>query len=371
MSFVSLVFRNLFRQRMRTFLTVVGISVGITIVVALGAITGGVRETVGGWLRVGGADFVVARKGSADFSFSTVSETEWAQVAAMDGVERATGILMRVTRHGSNPYFVLMGIRPAQLAQAPPELISGRLPAPGSKDEILLGSGAAADTGSAQGSHVTIDGERFLITGFYRSDDVISDSGAYAPLEAVQEIARTPGVVTAVYVAAAGGTDPGALALAIEDAMPTLTTVASVDEWGKVDQGIRIMDAMNLAVSTLAVVLGAIAIMNTMIMAVFERTREFGILRAVGWRGSRIMRLVLTEALLLCLVAAFIGTALGVLATRGVMLIEAVQGLLEPTYSLDVFLRAVLIASAVGVVGALYPAYRAVRLSPMEALRHE
>ncbi|OFW75314.1 MAG: hypothetical protein A2Y55_13250 [Actinobacteria bacterium RBG_16_68_12] len=177
--------------------------------------------------------------------------------------------------------------------------------------------------------------------------------------------------MTAVYVAAAGGTDPGALALAIEDAMPTLTTVASVDEWGKVDQGIRIMDAMNLAVSTLAVVLGAIAVMNTMIMAVFERTREFGILRAVGWRGSRIMRLVLTEALLLCLVAAFIGTALGVLATRGVMLIEAVQGFLEPTYSLDVFLRAVLIASAVGVVGALYPAYRAVRLSPMEALRHE
>jgi putative ABC transport system permease protein len=83
------------------------------------------------------------------------------------------------------------------------------------------------------------------------------------------------------------------------------------------------------------------------------------------------MRLVLTEALFLCLVAAAVGTALGVLATRGVMLIEAVQGLLEPTYSLDVFVRAILIASAVGLVGALYPAYRAVRLSPMEALRHE
>jgi putative ABC transport system permease protein len=101
MTFFSLVFRNLFRQRMRTALTIVGISVGITIVVALGAITGGARQTVGGWLHVGGADFVVARKGSADFSFSTVSEKEWAKVAAVDGVERATGVLMRVTRHGS------------------------------------------------------------------------------------------------------------------------------------------------------------------------------------------------------------------------------------------------------------------------------
>ena len=153
--------------------------------------------------------------------------------------------------------------------------------------------------------------------------------------------------------------------------MPTLTTVASVDDWGKVDQGIQIMDALNLAVTVLAVGLGAIAVMNTMIMAVFERTREFGILRAVGWRGSRIMRLVLSEALLLCLVAALLGTIFGVLATMGVMQIEEVRGLLQPAYSTDVFVRAIVIAAGVALVGALYPAYRAVRLSPMEALRHE
>jgi putative ABC transport system permease protein len=153
--------------------------------------------------------------------------------------------------------------------------------------------------------------------------------------------------------------------------MPTLTTVSGVEDWDKVDQGIRIMDALNLAVSTLAIVLGAVAVMNTMIMAVFERTREFGVLRAVGWRGSRIMRLVVTEALFLCFVGAGVGAALGVVATRGVMRIDAVQGLLEPSYSPGVFVRAILIASAVGLVGALYPAFRAVRLSPMEALRHE
>jgi len=371
MSFLSLVFRNLFRQRMRTTLTVVGIAVGITIVVALGSITGGVRETVGGWLRVGSSDFVVARRGSADFSLSTVTEREWSQVAAMDGVERATGILLRVTRHGSNPYFILNGVRPAQLAEAPPELVAGRLPALGSTHEVILGAGAAGDTGADVGSTVTIDEERFDVVGVYRSDDAVTNAGAYAPLATVQEIARTPGIVTAVWVAAEDGTDPTALASAIEADIPTLTTLSKVDDFGKVDQGIAIMDALNLAVSTLAIVLGAIAVMNTMIMAVFERTREFGILRAVGWRGSRIMRLVLTEALLLCLVATVVGTALGVLATRGVMLIEAVQGVLEPTYTLDVFLRAVLIAAAVGLAGALYPAYRAVRLSPMEALRHE
>lgn len=371
MSFSSLVMRNLFRQRMRTSLTVVGIGVGITIVVALGAITGGLRETVGGWLQVGGADFVVARKGSADFSFSTVSDREWRQLDAMDGVERSTGALIRVTRHGANPYFILMGVRPADLAEAPPELVSGRLPRPGSTHEAILGSRAAASNDAAPGSTVTIDEERFRVVGVYRSDDVMTNSGAYAPLRTVREIARTPGVVTGVWVEAEPGTDAAALASAIEDRFPTLVTVSGVEDFGKVDQGIAIMDALDLAVTVLAVGVGAIAVMNTMIMAVFERTREFGILRAVGWRGSRIMRLVVTEAVFLCLVAAVFGTVFGVLATRGIMLIEEVQGLLEPRYTVDVFVRAVLIAAGVGLVGALYPAYRAVRLSPMEALRHE
>jgi len=371
MSFASLVSRNLFRQRMRSVLTVVGISVGITIVVALGSITGGLRQTVGGWLEIGGADFVVARKGSADFSFSTVSDKELRQLTALNGVERGTGVLIRVTRHRSNPYFILMGIRPADLATSPPALVAGRLPRPGATHEVLLGSRAAASDDAAPGSSVIIDEERFRVVGVYRSHDVMTDSGAYAPLETVREIARTPGVVTAVWVVAGAGTDASTLASEIEDRFPTLVTVRGVEDFGKVDQGIAIMDALDLAVTVLAVGLGAIAVMNTMIMAVFERTREFGILRAVGWRGSRIMRLVVTEAVLLCLVAAVVGTACGLLAARAVLLIEEVRGILQPTYTVDVFMRAILIAAGVGLAGALYPAYRAVRLSPMEALRHE
>ena len=371
MSFSSLVFRNLFRQRTRTALTVVGIGVGITIVVALGAMTGGLRETVGGWLRIGGADFVVARKGSADFSFSTVSAKEWRQLDAMDGIERTTGALIRVTRHGGNPYFILIGVRPEDLAEEPPELVAGRLPRVGSTHELILGSRAAASDDAAPGSTMTIDEERFRVVGVYRSEDVMTDSGAYAPLRTVRAIARTPGVVTGVWVEAEPGADAAAVASAVERRFPTLVTVSGVDEFGKVDQGIALMDALDLAVTVLAVGLGAIAVMNTMIMAVFERTREFGILRAVGWRGSRIMRLVVTEAVFLCLVAAVVGIVFGVLATRGVMQIEAVQGLLDPRYSVDVFVRAVLIGAGVGLAGALYPAYRALRLSPMEALRHE
>lgn len=370
MTFLSLVFRNLFRQRMRTTLTVVGISVGIAIVVALGAFTGGLKQTAGAMIRQNDADFMVARKGSGDITFSVLTEAEWRRIAAVPGVERATGVLMHVTQHGANPFFALLGIRPAQLAEAPPELVAGRLIAPGAGDEILLGARVAAAEDVGPGSTFVVNERRFRVVGTYRMGIAFYDSGGFAPLEAVQAVAQKPGTVTAVYVTASPGVDPERLAARVEK-LPSLATVTGVDEYAKVDQGTEMMDALNLAVSTLAVVLGAIAVMNTMIMAVFERTREFGILRAVGWRGSRIMRLILTEALLLCLVATVVGVTLGVLAAQGVLQLETVKALLEPRYSPDVFVRAIVIAVGVALAGALYPAWRAVRLSPMEALRHE
>lgn len=371
MSFFAFVLRNIARQRVRTTLTVVGIAVGITTVVALGAVASGLRATAGAMLRTGGADFVVAQKGSADLTFSTVSQADWDKVARRDDVARVTGLLMNVSRIGSNPYFALLGVRPDQLASAPPKLERGRLLASGRTDDVILGSRAAADLGADVGDTVTLLGRRFTVVGVYRGEMPLFDGGAYAPLDVVQQLTHKEGLVTALYVKVKPGADPRSTAKAIEAASDTVTTVSSVDEYGKVDQGVEAIDAANLAVSLLAVLIGAVGVTNTMIMSVFERTREIGILRALGWRSSRIMRMIVGESLLLCLAAAVVGIALGVLATRALLLVPAIETFLEPQYSLGLFLKAFAVGVGVGIAGALYPAMRAVRLSPMEALRHE
>jgi hypothetical protein len=87
--------------------------------------------------------------------------------------------------------------------------------------------------------------------------------------------------------------------------------------------------------------------------------------------GRRIIRMVILESLLLCLIAALLGTLLGVLATRALVLVPAVGSFLDPQYSPEVFVRALLVGVVVALAGAAYPAFRAVRLTPMEALRHE
>jgi putative ABC transport system permease protein len=371
MSFLSLIVKNLERQRVRTALTVLGISIGITTVVALGVVTDSLKATSGAILNLGGADFMVAQKGAADLSFSIVPEDSISALSAQPGVENAEGMLFHIARVGSNPYFFLIGREHSGLTARPPHLIAGNVWQADTTDGILLGKRAAQDLNARIGATVVIEDTRFTVTGIYETGRLLEDGGAYAPLAAVQEITGRAGVVTAIFVSVSPGADPAVIGQSIEDGFPGLASIVEVGDYSEVDQGIQFLDAANLAISVLAVGIGAIGVMNTMIMSVFERTREIGIFRAVGWSGRRILRMIITESLLLCVLAAFLGSALGVLATRALLLIDVVRNVLEPQYSADIFIRALAVAVAVALAGAAYPAFRAVRLTPMEALRYE
>ena len=371
MSFLSLIIKNLVRQRVRTGLTVLGISIGITTVVALGVVTDSLKATSGEILQLADADFMVAQEGAADLSFSIVPEDALPGLAAQPGVENGEGMLFHIARVGSNPYFFLIGRERSGLTASPPQLIAGDIWPADTTDSILLGKRASQDLNAGIGATVDIEDTRFTVTGIYETGRLLEDGGAYAPLDAVQQIAGRAGVVTAVFISVSPGANRAAVGQAIEDRFPGLASIVEVGDYSEVDQGIQFLDAANLAISVLAVGIGAIGVMNTMIMSVFERTREIGILRAVGWSGRRILRLIITESLILCVLAAFVGSALGVLATRAILLIDVIRNVLEPQYSTDVFLRALVVAVVVALAGAAYPAFRAVRLTPMEALRYE
>jgi putative ABC transport system permease protein len=369
MSFSALVLRNLFRQRVRTLLTVLGISIGITTVVALGAVTSGLKTTMGELVRGGGADFMVAQAGASDLTFSVVSETDVAALGARPGVARSTGMLLEVADVGANPYFLIFGYDRAGVAAERLPLVSGRLVR--APDEVLLGVDAADGLSARPGDTVELERRDFRVVGVYRTGDKLRDSGAIALLATVQQLATRPDVVTAAFVTVEDGSDPPAVAAAIERDFPHLAAIESIDDYAEVDQGVQILDALTLAISLLAVGIGAIGVMNTMIMSVFERTRELGVLRAIGWRGSRILRLIAAESLFLCVLASGIGVAVGVAASRAVLLVPAVSAFLDPRYPPSIFLRALAVGVTVALVGAVYPAIRAIRLSPMEALRYE
>ncbi|MFN0096394.1 MAG: ABC transporter permease [Dehalococcoidia bacterium] len=370
-SFVGLVLKNLLRQKVRAGLTLLGITVGITTVVALGAITSGFKASSGGLITARGADLMVAQRGAADLSFSTIPEDALGAVAAVPGVARAEGSLFHITRAGSNLFFFLVGVDPGALVTNPPSLSAGRLLAAGAEREVLLGEGAAKDLGVEVGDQVELSDLRFAVVGIYRSDGLLENNGAYTDLATVQTLTAKPRVLSVIHVGLAPGASLEETARTIETTVPSVVTIVDIDDIGKVDQGIKVLDAANIAISLLAVGIGAIGVMNTMVMSVFERTREIGIFRAVGWSGSRVFRMILTESLILCVVAAGLGIGLGVAIAEAVTLVPAVENLLVPAYSGALLVRAVGVAVVVAVAGALYPAFRAVRLTPLEALRYE
>jgi putative ABC transport system permease protein len=371
MPFFMLIFRNLLRQRIRTLLTALGISLGITTVVALGVVTHSFKATAEDILHAGGADFAIGQSGSADLSFSTLTEEQLEEVAAYSEVDHAIGVLMAYSQLGSNPFFVQLGIEPADLEHFEVPLVEGRLLAPGATNEILLGQEGASQLGKGLGDIVELRDRQFTVVGIYRTGNVWEDGGAMLPLAAVQEYERKDGLFTLIYVRVGPGTDLDELTARIEEDHPEMATLRTVSDYGDVDQGFQMMDAANLAISFLAVFIGGIGVMNTMVMSVMERTREFGILRAVGWRQRRVLQMVLGESILLCLIGALIGSILAVIFTRAILIFPVVRSFLEPEYTLDVFIRGLVVGVAVALLGALYPAIRAVRLSPIQAIRYE
>ncbi|HII84397.1 MAG TPA: ABC transporter permease, partial [Methanobacterium subterraneum] len=148
-----------------------------------------------------------------------------------------------------------------------------------------------------------------------------------------------------------------------------LTTISSLEDFQRADDSLQMVETASMAISLLAIVIGGIGIINTMIMSVFERTREIGVLKAVGWKSRRIIFMILGESVVLTILAGLVGIILGVIGIEAIITFSdtPLQLIFTPTLAL----RALGIAIFVGVIGGLYPAIRASRLPPTEALRYE
>jgi putative ABC transport system permease protein len=142
-------------------------------------------------------------------------------------------------------------------------------------------------------------------------------------------------------------------------------------DFGQNTPDIQTLDTLSSAVSLIGVIAGALGTMNTMVMNVFERTREIGTFRAIGWRRTRVMGMIVGEAL----VMSFIGGGVGILFGFGLAAMTSRLPALVGYFSLEVtvetLVSGILIAVVLGILGGIIPAWWASRLSPIEALKYE
>jgi putative ABC transport system permease protein len=201
----------------------------------------------------------------------------------------------------------------------------------------------------------------------------MTDAGIMMPLTTLQNFTSNENKVSNILVKVTDNANVTTVSKTIEDTYPNeLSTTTAAATAGRIDQGLSFIDTASWAISLLAIFIGAVGVINTMIMTVYERTREIGVLKAVGWKDRRILGMILGESIVLTLIAFVVGTIVAVVGVEVLLtLVPSVGGIIKPSFAIDIFLRAFAVAFIVGVVGGLYPAYRASRLSPTEALRYE
>jgi putative ABC transport system permease protein len=364
MTWFGLVWKNLLRRPVRTLLTSAGVALGVGLIVALLSISAGARRTAGDLIHLGRADFGLFQSGVNDATRSLLPVSLEREVAKDPGVAQTARIFLLVTKVQGQDSSLVFGLVPNEFPAQRLTLVAGN------RSGALVGDAGAKTFHVHSGSTIDVDGHPFRVSGLFHSGDRFEDLGVVLPLTTVQTLAKRPGEATTIAVAVKLGQRPQVVASRLEKRYG-ITAIVEPGQAVNVDTSSRLILDVGWVISVLALIVGGIGVTNTMAMSVFERVREIGILRAVGWPSWRIAALIVSEAIGISLAALALGLGLGVLAAHLFTAQTGLSSLVSPDFNAGVFGWGLAFALGVGIIGAAYPASRALRLSPIEALRRE
>jgi putative ABC transport system permease protein len=371
-TFLGLVFRQIRGRPLRTGLTAFAVAIGVTAVVALGVLTSSLKITATQLLKVGSADFTVAQKHTDDLINSTIAEEDIAAVGRVPGVKSIVGALLSTDEYDAdNPLVIEVGLDPAEQRPFGVDILTGASYSADATDEVMLGYVFANKIGKHVGDTVVINRRTYRVTGIFRTNVSFGNSTVMFPLSDLQGLNRLSGQVSLGFVQVRKGASIAKVRARIDDAFPQLTTIQSFSDYGRADRNVTLITAANTGGSILAGMIAITGVLNTSLLSFFERIREFGIYRSIGWSRFRVIALVLGEAVLVSLAGAFIGLLTGWLAINVLQHVHQLRGIFEPVYRTEIFVRALVFALAVAFIGAAYPAVRAAMVAPLKAVRRE
>jgi putative ABC transport system permease protein len=245
------------------------------------------------------------------------------------------------------------------------------------RPEIILGELLAKNLNKKVGDSVDLQGSTFTITGIYHGGSALVAGAVIMPLDQMQQLTSLEGKVSGFHVrlrpAPAGEPADHYIKRAqaqIEAALPGLNAQPAAERASN-NQFVDLAHSVAWGTSCIALLMGILGIANTMAMSVFERTREIGILRAIGWKAWRVLLLIQVEATVLGFVGGIIGIGFGWGALHLLSTLPQTASIVSTSLSWYHFIEALGISVLSGLVAGAYPAWRGAHLSPVEALHHE
>jgi len=400
--FFLLAFKNLRRRKLRSWLTMLGIFIGIAAVVGLISLGQGLQQYINEEFQKVGTDKIVIQSkilgppGSATSKALILTSKDLQVIENTKGVKWAVGFLVKsgIVKFKKESSIVFFdGINPEDLKLLEEvqgfDVIDGRNLKSGDKYKVVVGYNHAYgdiwNKGIVVGESIEIEGTEFKVIGILNKiGNPIDDAALYLPKETLAEILNVKDEESQIIAKTDAGANPENVADAIEKNLRKSRGEKEGEETFSVSTAeqllqtftniFNVVQAVFVGIAAISLVVGGIGIMNTMYTSVLERTKEIGTMKAIGAKNSDIATLFLFESGLLGLVGGAIGVIIGIgLGKSAEYIAAAALGtqLLRAYFPWYLILGALFFSFVIGSLSGLLPAMQAAKLKPVDALRYE
>jgi len=373
LSFTGFVFKNLLRRRLRTLLSLSGIGMAVGAFVGLVGFSSGFEQQ---WMRIyssSGTDISVIR---GTFLNTSLDESGAAKLRDVPVVAQASPSIFNLMDLTPDVNALAYGWNADAFQFDSLQILSGRR-FRDSLPEVMLGDMLAQDLKKSVGDTLEIQGTPFTVIAVYHGASTLEADALIMPLSQLQQLSGMQGKVSTIDIRlrpAPRGEAPGQYLkqaqAQIEAALPGTRAIPAAERASD-NQFVKLAHASAWGTSSLALIIGILGIANTMAMSVFERTREIGILRALGWTRWQVLTHIELEAVTLGLSGGILGIAFGWCALRLLATFPQTASLVSASIHWPLLIEALGIAVLAGLIAGALPAWRAGQLSPVDALRHD
>jgi len=373
LSFTGFVWKNLRRRRLRTLLTLGGISMAVGAFVGL---VGFSRSFEQQWLQIYSSSRTDIAVIHGTFLNTSLDESATDKVKALPLVAQAAPAIFDEMDLTSDENALVYGWLADGYELDSLQILSGRRFRDG-QPEVMLGDVLAQELKKKPGDTLEIQGAPFTVTGVYHGASALEAAAVIMPLDELQRLSSVEGKVSTIDVrlrpAPRGEAWDHYVKRAqaeIEAALPGLRAVPAAERASD-NQFVKLAQASAWGTSTLALLIGILGIANTMVMSVFERTQEIGTLRSMGWKRWQVLMLIELESAILGLGGGVFGLLLGWIALRVLASLPQTATFVSASIEWPLLAQAMAIALIAGVIAGAVPAWHAGKLSPVDALRHD
>ncbi|HEY5494587.1 MAG TPA: ABC transporter permease [Candidatus Anoxymicrobiaceae bacterium] len=382
------ILRNMWRRKARTFLTIFGIVVGILALTVLGGLSARLTQQVQGaksWFTSsisvvpsGGSLF----GGGQDRFFDVSKVTEVEAVPGVKSASAAIGVLLNQTQtfsFGAPDLMIGLSLDGSTELLNKLALSDGRYLRPGDRDKVVLGSVLADKDNASVGGTVDLRGKSFQVVGILKATLSAPDNFAFVPYDDALPVflqvnpffQQNTRIASVIYAIWDQGANPEVVGARIARQVKDVRVITPAEAQKQISQFSLIFNAILFGIAFIALVVGGLSIINTMVMSVSERTREIGLKKAIGAPTGSILTEYLLESATIGLIGGLIGTGLGLVIITLLNSATATKQIRVFTITPLVIIGPIIFATVLGTLAGVFPALRAARLKPVESLKEE